>query len=55
MNAEGLAEKVEELIRKPKLKECYIEYHREHIVDNNSEKEKLSVFLSENEGTGLFA
>ena len=45
MNAESLADKIDELIQNDSLREKYIEYHKNHIVDNSGEVQKLySIF-----------
>lgn len=45
MNAESLADKIDELMQNETLRDSYIEYHKNHIVDNSGEVQKLySIF-----------
>jgi glycosyltransferase involved in cell wall biosynthesis len=47
MNAESLADKIEELIKNEELRDRYTAYHRSHLVDNSTEIDKLySIFES---------
>lgn len=47
MNADSLADKIEELIQNKELRDRYAAYHRSHMVDNSNEVDKLySIFES---------
>ena len=41
MNADSLADKIEELMHDKVLRERYIEYHKSHMIDNSGEVDKL--------------
>ena len=47
MNAKSLADKIEELMHNKELRESYIEYHKNHVVDNSAEVQKLYSFFDQ--------
>ena len=47
MNAVSLADKIEELIHNKELRDRYSAYHRNHLVDNSDEVQKLYSFFEQ--------